>query len=372
MVEKENGLETLKSRLQKNVKGTYIEILHDSDIASINKWFDSPSYDLNRIVSGSLYKGFPEKTVTCLVSPEGVFKSSLMAITVAKAQKEGYTPVIFDSEGAWNKDFCNRWGIDTENVIHIYTIFIEKITTILGDIIKNGDENLFIILDSLGGLDSNKVIDDTNKGDRVAKSDQGQLAKKIKRMLKLLVNICKGQNSSAMFAGHWYGKPDLFGSAEEIGGGKYVKLASDIIISMKKSPKYLDPKASYKDRIVVGSEIKAMTLKNRFYPPFQEAIINIDYINGIDKYAGLIDMALSCSIIKAGGSWYTLPNNEKVQGIDKVKEYFKENPDDILKELESILETTGYSTINENIKEIILNKEKEDVKDVKEVKRKKK
>jgi recombination protein RecA len=341
----------LKNRLQKNVKGTHIEILAESDIAIINTYLDGPSYDINRIISGSLFRGFPEKSVTCLVAPEGVFKSSLMAITAADAQRNGYTPVIIDTEGAFTDEFCRRWGIDTENIIYIYTIFVEKITTLLGDILDNQDQKLFLVLDSLGGLESDKIIRDTTSKDRVAKADQGGLARKIKRMLKMFVSVCKSQNSMGMFAGHWYGKPDSYGAAEEIGGGKYVRLAADIIIAMKKTPILKDPNAAFKDKVVIGSAINACTLKNRFYPPFQETTVEINYKDGINKYAGLIDMALECGVVTKGGAWYTLPDETKVHGMNKVTEWFSENPDGILKDLEEALTHTGYSTTNKDIEE---------------------
>jgi hypothetical protein len=47
-----------------------------------------------------LFKGIPEKTMTLLVGPEASFKSSFMALTMANAQKSGFLPVIFDTEGA--------------------------------------------------------------------------------------------------------------------------------------------------------------------------------------------------------------------------------------------------------------------------------
>jgi RecA/RadA recombinase len=55
---------------------------------------------LNRILSGSLFKGIPEKTMTMLVGPEASFKSSFMCLSMANAQSMGYTPVIIDTEGA--------------------------------------------------------------------------------------------------------------------------------------------------------------------------------------------------------------------------------------------------------------------------------
>ena len=364
---KKSGIELLRDRLQKSVTGTHIEILDDSNIASIEKYIDAPSYDLNRIISGSLYKGFPEKSVTCLVAPEGVFKSSLMALSAVISQQFGYTPLIIDTEGAFTKEFCKRWGVDTSNMLYVYTIFVEKVTTMLGDIIHNGDTNLFIILDSLGGIESNKIIKDTTTKTREAKADQGGLARKIKRMLKMIVNIAKAQESMVMFSGHWYGKPDSYGSAEEIGGGKYVRLAADIILAMKKTSIVSNPDAKKADQIITGSKISACTLKNRYYPPFNETDIEINYQDGINKYAGLLNMALECGIIEQGGSWYTLPDGTKVQGSDKVSDWFNENPDKILDDLEDILNNTGYSNVNEEIKKAEqLLKESQEVYDSKE------
>ena len=343
------NIQELKDRLQKNVKGVHIELLKDSEIASKGELLDGPSHDINRIVSGSLYGAFPERSVTCLVAPEGVFKSSLMAITAASAQKRGYTPVIIDTEGAFNIEFCDRWGIDTENIIYIYTIFVEKITTLLGDLIAGGDRNLFMIIDSLGALESEKIIKDTTTGDKVAKADQGGLARKIKRMLKMYVSIVKSQNGIGMFSGHWYGKPDSYGSAEEIGGGKYVRLAADIILAMKKSPRLLDPNAAYKDRQIIGTDINICALKNRYCPPFQEATVEINYKDGINKFAGLMDIALTCGILEKAGSWYKFNGENIGQGLTKATQWISENPDFVLPEIEKILETTGYSTVNEDV-----------------------
>ena len=346
------SIQDLKNRLQKACKSAHIEILSESIISDVSTFLSGASYDLNRITTGSLYKGLPSKSVSCFVAPEGCFKSSLMALMVADAQKKGYTPVIIDDEGAWSNEFCTRWGVDRDNAIYIHTIFVEEVTTLLGELIDGKDNNLILVVDSLGGLESKKIIDDTTTGDRQAKADQGGLARKIKRMLKMFVHIVKAQDSIGMYSGHWYGKPDSYGSAEDIGGGKYVKLAADLIFSFKKSPVYLDPKAKASDRVVIGSSISACCLKNRYYPPFQEATIEINYKDGINKYAGLVDIALNCGIIQAGGAWFTLPNGNKVQGLGKVYQAIEEDPQPFIDALEEVISKTGYSSVNKEIAEL--------------------
>lgn len=345
------NLEDLKNKINKNVKGVHADILSKSEIANIKEWVPTPHYDLNRILSGSLFKGLPEKTVTLLVGPEASFKSSFICLSMANAQQLGYTPVIFDTEGAWKTDFAERWGLDCNNALFLYTPFVEDVLTSLGQLI--GDEKKFIIgLDSIGNLEVEKLEQDITKsrngdgntGDGRAKADQGQLQKKIKRMSKVILSICKRQNSIALLAGHYYGSPTQYGSAEEIGGGKHIKLAPRIILSFKKS-KLVENKK------VIGNRITAITLKNDFYPAFQETTIDIDYRRGIDPYSNLEKLAEDANLITQSGSWYT--NNvtgEKVQGASNISKIIDI---EILQELDKHLQKTGYSSINREMEGVM-------------------
>lgn len=344
------SIESLKKRLKDSVKGSHVEILSDSTIASEREWFPTPSYDLNRIISGSLYKGLPSKSLALLVAPEASGKSSFMCLCAAKAQKMGYTPVIFDTEGALTSDFVSRWGLDPNSMLYIYTPWIGEIMTMMGQIIDSEeDEKLFVILDSIGGLERLKMIDDAVGKDKSVKADQGTLQKDIKRMLKLFLNIVKKKNSVGIMAGHFFGNPNSYGGADEIGGGKFAKLAPDIIVSMRKSPIYENPGAAAKDRIVIGNEIKACTLKNRFYPPFQEATIQINYKDGIDPMAGLLDIALQCGIVTKAGSWFSFGDEKMGQGEIKALSWMNEHKQLFLPKIEEILSSTGYSTVNKDV-----------------------
>jgi recombination protein RecA len=340
------SLKDLKTKLQK-IKGIRADILSQSEVAASKDWLKTPAYDLNRILSGSLYKGIPTKSFSLFIGPETSGKSSFMALCVAEAQKNGYKPIIIDTEGGWDKDFTARWGINADEAIHIYTPWIDKICMVLGNIInEEEEEKLIIVLDSIGGIERMKLLDDSIGGD--VKADQGTLQKEIKRMLKMLLNICKSKNSIAMAAGHYYGNSSGYGEADQVGGGKFVKLAPDIIVSLKKQKLFENPNAqSLKAKgKIIGSTIKAITLKNRYYPPFQEATIEIDFNKGINEYAGLMGLLVDSELVKIGGSWYTFPNGEKAQGSTNAMEILK-NDDKILNELDNWLKNTGYSTINE-------------------------
>ena len=352
------GLKELKKSLEK-VKGARVDILSQSDVAASKEWLETPAFDMNRILSGNLYKGIPNRTFSLFIGPETSGKSSFMALCLAEAQKHGYKLVVIDTEGGWDEDFVGRWGIDADNIIHVYTPWIDQICMVLGNIIDSDEEKIIIALDSIGGIERRKLLNDSLDGD--VKADQGTLQKEIKRMLKMLLNICKSKKSIALAAGHYYGNPSGYGEADQVGGGKFVKLAPDIIVSLKKQKLFENPNGkSVKARgKVIGNIIKAITLKNRYYPTFQEATLEIDFNKGINKHAGLMELLISAGLVKVGGAWYTFPNGEKAQGIINAFEILKKD-DGILKDLEKWLKSTGYSTINEIFAEAmeVLDEEK--------------
>jgi hypothetical protein len=224
----------------------------------------------------------------------------------------------------------------------------------------------------VGNLETEKLQEDITKkktnddgtsssgGDGRAKADQGQLQKKIKRMLKIMLAICKKQKSIALLSGHFYGSPTSYGSAEEIGGGKHIKLAPHIIISLKKAK---IKEGSAKDAKIIGNQINAITLKNRFYPAFQQCTINIDYQKGVDRYSGLEKLAIDAGLIEKAGGWYTNTiTGEKVHGAVNIGELMTI---DMLKQFDEHIKQTGYSTVNREMEETL--KEADDIIEEKEL-----
>ena len=247
--------------------------------------------------------------------------------------------------------------MDSNNILKIETLWVDDIMPELSKLIngyKEGNktkkfENLAIAVDSIGALESKKVVSDgVDKHD--VKADQGRLQKDIKRMLKMIVSLTKFNNCVAFSAGHYYGNPTGYGEPEQIGGGKYYRLSCDTIVSLKKSPIYEKPTAQKKaDKgKILGTQITAATLKNRKYPPFQEAIVEIDYRSGVNDMAGLIDVASDIGVIQKSGAWYTCDSlGIKAQGEQKFMEELKSvDRKPLLNSIEEHLKSTGYSSIN--------------------------
>ena len=331
----------LKKFLGASLKTSFDQV--NSDLS-----FITPAYDLNRILSGSFFKGLRPESFTLFVGPEATGKSSFMCLCAKEAQKKGYTPVIIDTEGAWKREFMERWGIDTENIKYFYTPWVEEISIIISTLINNDTRNVCLILDSIGGIEALKVLD-AGTGD--IKADQGGLTKKIKRMLKLILNLCKGYDGIALASGHYYGNPGQYGAAETVGGGNAARLLPDTIISLKKS------KIEGENKKIIGTKTTAITLKNRYHSPYSECVVEINYTKGINKLAGILDLAIEAGLIERNGAWYYCSaTKERAQGAIQAEELLS---DELILQLDEWIKNSGYSTHNINIE--IIEKEKEKI-----------
>ena len=341
-------MEQLKKEMLASSKGVTLEPLEEE---KPGEWLVSPAYDLNRILSGDLYKSVQTKNHIGIVGPETSGKSSFMCIMLADAQKKGYLPVVIDAEGAWTREFVTRWGLDDSNVLKLKSMWVDEIMVSLTEWIQAGYKKLAIAIDSIGALEVKKLLKDGDKGN--IKTDMGKLQREIKRMLKMIVNLCKNHDCIAFSAGHYYGNSSGYGDPEKIGGGMYYKLSCDQIISLKKSILYENPNGKSKKEkgAVLGNKIHVATLKNRTYPPFQEGTLEIDYKNGVNPLAGMIDLAMDLECINKTGSWYSVPSLDiKVQGKTALMEALKTHDiKPILDEINKDLATTCYSTVNKNL-----------------------
>jgi recombination protein RecA len=338
----------LQKSIEANVKGVHASVLADSPIATDRYWVKTPALDLNRILSGNLQQGIQSRNLVGVVGPEHTMKSSFMVLCMVEAQKQGKDVIIIDTEGGITGEFIERWGLDPKKTYYTYTPFVNEVKSILGQIRETGNDNMIIGLDSAGGLEREKQFADAAKG--TIKADQGLLQKEIRGMLKLFLNICIVQNSVGIVCGHMYGKPSKVPMPDQIGGGKAMKLFPSILIQLHKQALYASAADKADKKRPIGSEITATTLKNRLYPPFQKATVQLNYTDGVQPYAGIIDLGVAAGMVEKSGSWYSYKGEKLGQGALNATKGLENFPN-IIEDLNIWLENTKYSTVSQEVKE---------------------
>lgn len=295
--------------------------LADNTLSIVKDWIDTGSHALNAICSGSLYKGIPMGRITGLAGPSGCGKTLLLLKIMANAQKKGLIPVIWDSEAAADKQTATNLGCNADEIKYMPVETVEdcrnQMVTFLDKVIENPSlHGKFIIgLDSLGNLASVKEIEDAAAGKNA--SDMGLRAKVIKSMMRTLTFKCAKANVPMVFNNHIYADPgSMYPSLikNQAGGSGPVYLAS-LLIQMGvrqekddgKNEESLIPIANK----VSGVTLSAMTIKNRFIPPFLKTELYVNFLTGISKYNGLKDLAVAFGVIEQNGPTYSF-QGEKI------------------------------------------------------------
>lgn len=311
-------------------------------------WYSCGNYTLNRIMSGSFYKGIPQGRVTGLVGPSGAGKSFLAANLMASAQREGAYVLMIDAENASDEKFVKAIGVDTspENYKYVGVRTIPQVNKVMSSFVKGykndfgpDDPNapqILIVIDSLDMLMTETEDGNWDKG--VTKGDQGQRNKQLKQMLRTFVQGVKNLNISVLITDGVYKNQDVMN-----GEGLYIAKEA---IRFSLSQIVMLTKLKLKDvgsTEVKGIRMKCEGIKTRFTKPFQKVVVEVPYDTGMNKYSGLLEVALELKIIEKKGSRYVMTNEDTTWYAKDISGY----ADKILEEAEKLdsafLLATGVS-----------------------------
>lgn len=295
----------------------YASFLNKSTLSVVgdDDWIDTGSYMLNAIISGKLRKGgIPKGRVTLLYGESMVGKSYFVQQILANAQKQGMTPVIFDTENAIDPEGAERLGLDTSKVKYIPTFNIEKCRNdIFKFLTKVNEQKLYgkfiIAIDSIGNLESQM---EQNRMEKESVSiDMGTRARAIKSLLRTCTQLSAMTKTPIVIVNHLYDNPgDLHPTlVKSMPGGKAVVYLPSISVQlmrkpMKEADSKQDEQTAALQRNYVGVLIRALTAKNRFIKQYLEGDIYLSFAKGLDKYYGLLDLAVQLGVIEQTGATY--------------------------------------------------------------------
>ena len=297
------------------------KFLSESALSTVNEWVDTGCMVLNAIISGSLYGGVPVGRITGFSGPSAAGKTYIINKILANGQKKGMVPVIFDTEAAIDASSTTGVGLDPDQVKYVPVQTVEdcrnQISTFLDSVIEAKMRGKFILsIDSLGNLASQKELDDTEKGKTAM--DMGTRAKGLKSMMRLLTFKAAQAGVTILFSNHTYDDPSaMFPTLvkAQSGGKGPVYLASVLVQLAKRDEKH--DKTNDDDEIlpeankVSGTTLRALTVKNRFVPPFLECEAYLNFKKGLDKYSGLKEMAVNHGVVEQTGSTFLLPSGKE-------------------------------------------------------------
>jgi RecA/RadA recombinase len=302
--------------------------------SDIRGFVDTGSYAFNALVSGSLYGGIADNKIIALAGESATGKTYFSIGMVRKFledRKDGMV-LYFDSEQAVTSDMFLDRGVDPKRVAVFPIATIEEfrlqVIKIVDKYLEQPEDKrkpLMIVLDSLGMLSTSKEINDTTEGKEVRDMTRSQVIKSTFRVLTLKLGKA---GIPLIMTNHTY---DVIGSyvpTKEMGGGSGLKYAASTIVYLSKK------KDKDADGQVVGNIIHCKLYKSRLTKENQMVDVRLNYDSGLNRYYGLLDIALKHDIFKKVSTRIELPNGEKAfeKNINEEPEkYFTE---DVMKRLE--------------------------------------
>jgi len=309
-------------------KNPYASFLNESALSNVEEYIDTGSMVLNGIVSGSLFGGIPRNRMTLFAGPSMTGKSFIIQKILANAQKEGLIPVIFDSENAIDKDGAENLGLDTSKVKYVPTFSIEECRNTIYDFLtkvkEKGQEGKFIIaIDSLGNMESQLQINRQEKGN--VSADMGSRAKAMKSLLRTCTQLSGITKTTILATNHIFEDPSaLFPSlVKDMPGGKATVYLPSVTVQLARKPvkedKNTDGKLAVGQKNYSGVILRALTVKNRFVKQYLQGEMYLSFDKGLNKYYGLLDLAVGLGAVIQTGSTYQLPDEKKLGYYSKWK-----------------------------------------------------
>ena len=320
----------------KETGNEYASLVSDGvEAGDVDTFIDTGSYIFNALLSGSIYGGLPANKITALAGESATGKTFfLMGIVKNFLDSNPDAGVIyFESESAITKQMVVDRGIDPERMVILPVTTVQEFRTqslkVLDSyLIKSDKRPMLMCLDSLGMLSTTKEVEDTSSGKETRDMTRAQVLKAAFRVLTLKLGKAK---IPMVITNHTY---DVVGSmfpTKEMGGGSGLKYAASSIV-------YLSKKKEKDGTEVIGNIIHCKNHKSRLTQENKMVDVRLTYNKGLDKYYGLLDLAIKYNMFKQVSTRIELPDGTKQYAKtinNDPKKYFTKDIMDLLDEAAS-------------------------------------
>jgi len=319
----------------KETGNEYATLISDGiEAGDVDSFIDTGSHALNALLSGTIFGGLPANKITAIAG-EAATGKTFFALGICKHfldKNKDAGVIYFESESALTKDLVEARGIDSKRMVVVPVATVQEFRHQSIKVIDKYLEQdaskrkpLMFVLDSLGMLSTTKEMEDTAEGKETRDMTRSQIVKAAFRVLTLKLGKAK---VPMIMTNHTY---DVIGSMfpqKEMGGGSGLKYAASNIV-------YLSKRKEKDGKEIIGNVIHCKNYKSRLTKENAMIDVRLTYDKGLDKYYGLLDLALKHEIFKSVSTRIELPDGTKQYAKTINNEPDKFFTKDILNQIDS-------------------------------------
>ena len=315
-----------------NLEEAISEIQEKYGEGAIMKLKDAQKVNVDIVPTGSLsldlalgVMGIPRGRVIEIYGGESTGKTTLSLSIIAEAQKMGGVAAFIDAEHALDPDYAQRIGVNVDDLLISQPDSAEQGLQIVESLVRSGEVDV-IVVDSVAAL-----VPKAEVAGEMGELQIGLQARLMSQALRKLSSIVSKTKTIVIFLNQTRMKIGIvFGNPETTPGGLALKFYSSVRIELRRIAQIKQGES------IIGNRIKAKIVKNKVAAPFKTAEFDIYYNEGISKYSEAINLGAKEEIVKKSGAYFSYGDIKLGAGIEKAKEFLKENPK-ILKEIQSAI-----------------------------------
>jgi len=298
---------TLADSLNKKFKDTnkvaYFLDGSDTTPTDIKEFISTGSSTLDLAISNRPDGGIAVGRITEINGLESSGKSLLGAHILAETQKKDGIAVYIDTETSVSQQFMEVIGIDLNKMLYLHLETVEEIFEAIEEIVtqvreSDKDRCVTILVDSLAAASTKVEMEADYDKDGWATSKAIIISKAMRKITQMIGK----HNIALVFTNQLRQKLGvMFGDPWTTSGGKALPFHASTRIRLKNLGQIKDTKKN-----TIGMKCRAQIVKNRLGPPLRHADYSMYFDSGIDNYGGWLTVMKEHKLVKVGGAWYTL------------------------------------------------------------------
>ena len=296
----------LAASLNKTFKDTKVAYFldgSDTTPTDIKDFISTGSTLLDLAIANKPNGGIAVGRITEINGLESSGKSLVGAHLLAETQKKGGVAVYIDTETAVSQDFLKVIGVDINSMLYLHLETVEDIFQAIEEIVakvreSDKDRLVTILVDSLAAASTNVEMEADFDKDGWATSKAIIISKAMRKITQMIGR----QKVALVFTNQLRQKLGvMFGDPWTTSGGKALPFHASTRIRLKNLGQIKDTKKN-----TIGMKCRAQIVKNRLGPPLRHADYSMYFDRGIDNYGGWLTVMKEHKLVKVGGAWYTL------------------------------------------------------------------
>jgi len=321
-----------KVDLKLTLQETVDEIEKKFGEGSIMRLKDTKAVDIDVIPTGSIgmdlalgIGGIPRGRIIEIYGNEMSGKTTLALHILAEAQKKGGVGAFIDAEHALDPSYAKVIGVNTSDLLISQPNSGEQALQIVETLVESGSVDV-VVIDSVAALVPRAEI-----AGEMGDFQIGLQARLMSQALRKLTGMISKTKTCVIFINQTRMKIGrFFGNPTTTSGGLALKFYSSVRIQLARIAQIKQGEK------IIGNRIKAKIVKNKVAAPFKVVEFDIYYNEGISYVGDIINVGVVKDVLKRKGSWYWYGDIQLGQGMEKTKEFLK-NDNKLLKEIKKAI-----------------------------------